>query len=62
MKALWQDRAWVVIENHAEFVELEPVEGEGRVMVSFADPTLMIDPTDGDLDEAEQARKNEENE
>ena len=60
MKAVWRHQVFVVIERHHAFVELEPVEGEGRVFVPLADPTLVINPTDGDLDEAEMARANEE--
>lgn len=59
MKALWHHELYVVIENHDSVIELEPMDddtGTQRVFVSFADPTLIIDPTDGDLDEAEAAR------
>jgi hypothetical protein len=56
MKALWRNELHVVIETYDSFIELEPMESEERLTISLADPTLVIDPTDGDLDEAEVLR------
>jgi len=58
MKALWHHKLFVIIETHDQTLELQPVDGEEheRSFVNYADPTLIVDPTDGDLDEAEALR------
>jgi hypothetical protein len=56
MKALWRHELYVVIETHDHSIELEALDGEDRLFVSLADDRLIIDPTDGDLDEADALR------
>jgi hypothetical protein len=56
MKALWRHELYVVVENHDSQVELEPVglhRVQEPVLVHYGDRSLIIDPTDGDLDEAQ---------
>jgi hypothetical protein len=56
MKALWRHELYVVIDTHHASIELERLDAEDRIFVSLADDRLIIDPTDGDLDEAEAMR------
>ena len=59
MKALFYGQEYVVTEAYGDTVELEPLEGtsDQRISVSYADPTLIIDPTDGELAEAKAWRE-----
>lgn len=57
MKALWCSTLYVVIETYDSFIELEAMDSDARVSVPLSDPDLIIDPTDGDLDEAEAVRE-----
>ena len=54
MKAIWQGQEYYIIEDDGDGVLLEPATGteDNRFYVSYSDPTLIIDPTDGELDAA----------
>lgn len=53
MKAILTSKAvlYSVVEDDGDGVLLEPVDGDEdqRIWVSYADPYLIIDPTDGDI-------------
>ena len=59
MKALFQGQEYFVTECYGSHVELEPVEGteDQRITVDLGDKTLIVDPTDGELDAAKAWRE-----
>ena len=53
MKALFNHELFVVRETAGDYIELESVDDDRTFLVPLSDDRLIIDPTDGDLDEAE---------
>ena len=57
MKALWCNHLFVVVETFHANLLLQHVEDDTQMSVSLSDERLIIDPTDGDLDEAAWQRE-----
>lgn len=56
MKALFGNELYVALGDDGANIQLERVDSDERITVSLASPSLIIDPTDGDIDEAEGLR------
>jgi hypothetical protein len=57
MKALYVHELYVIRETYHFDIELAHVESDAVIRVRLSDDRLIIDPTDGDLDEAEALRQ-----
>lgn len=52
MKVIFENRLWVVVGDDGEGLWLESLsELTGRIYASYGDESLVVDPTDAEVDE-----------
>jgi hypothetical protein len=53
LKSIYKNRQYNVVNDSGDGLDLEPAAGGHVIFVSFADPELIVDPTDEQWEDAE---------